>query len=219
MELDSAERRRLFDRYGSRYPAGKLMYAEGAPADICYLLQEGRVRLSRKVRAVEHSIAVLRPGDIFGEDALVSAAQRSSSALALSDVSALAFDRETFGALLSSNPEVGFRLLEQLVSRLRDAEERLENTLHSDHPSRVIHALVRLANQGATPGNKIIVDISPLELSSRVGLDVDAVKQVMGQLKEGGYLRIQNERVVILDLDALRRLYELLGVKEQVKES
>ncbi|MCB9707788.1 MAG: Crp/Fnr family transcriptional regulator [Myxococcales bacterium] len=216
MELDSVERTRLFDRYGSRFAAGTLMYPEGAAADFCYLLQEGRVRLSRKVRGVEHSIAVLRPGDIFGEDALISTSERSSSALALSEVSALAFDRETFCALLSSNPEVGLRLLEQLVDRLRDAEERLENILHSDDPSRVIHALLRLAKQEAT-SDHLVLDISPLELSSRVGLDVDAVKQVMAQLKERGYLRIQQERVMIQDIEALRRLYELLGVKEQVR--
>lgn len=217
MELDLSERERLFEHYGRRHQAGKAIFKEGDPADLCYLLQEGRVRLTKHVRAIEHSIGVLRPGEIFGEDALVPSASRSSSAVALTDVSALAFDRETFGMLLSGNPNVGFRLLEQLVSRLRDAEERLENTLLRDHPSRIINTLLRLARGSHPTDGVYVLDVSPLELSSRVGLDVDAVKQVIAQLRDGGYLRIQSERVVIMDLDALRRLYALLGVKEQVK--
>jgi CRP/FNR family cyclic AMP-dependent transcriptional regulator len=217
MDLDLSERERLFEHYGRRHPAGKAIFKEGEPADLCYLLQEGRVRLTKHVRAMEHSIGVLRPGEIFGEDSLVPNASRSSSAVALTDVTALAFDRETFGMLLSGNPNVGFRLLEQLVSRLRDAEERLENKMLRDHPSRVINTLLRLATINRPSDGVYALDVSPLELSSRVGLDVDAVKQVIAQLRDGGYLRIQAERVVIMDLEALRRLYELLGVKEQVK--
>ncbi len=218
MELDSSERTRLFERYGRRYPAGKPVYIEGEQADLCYLLQEGRVRLTKRVRGVEHSIGILKPGEIFGEDSLVTRAHRASSAIALTDMSVLAFDRETFGALLSGNPNVGFRLLEQLVNRLHDAEERLENTMLRDHPSRVINTLLRMATMIKPMEGTYAVDISPLELSSRVGLDVDAVKQVIAQLRDGGYLRIHAERVVILDIEALKRLYELLGVKEQVNE-
>jgi hypothetical protein len=61
------------------------------------------------------------------------------------------------------------------------------------------------------------VTISPLELSSRVGLDVDAVKKAVQQLRDGGYLRISEEKVVIPDLAALKQLYQLLGMKEDVR--
>jgi hypothetical protein len=50
-----------------------------------------------------------------------------------------------------------------------------------------------------------------------VGLDVDTVKRAVQQLRDGGYLRIVDELIVLPDLDALRRLYELLGTKEEVR--
>ena len=68
------------------------------------------------------------------------------------------------------------------------------------------------------PGEEgAVLSLSPLELSSRVGLDVDAVKSTVQQLSDGGYLRIANEQIVLPDLGALKRLYELLGMKEEVR--
>ena len=129
----------------------------------------------------------------------------------------MALDRKTFGVLLSTNAEVASRLVEQLVRRLRHAEEQVENAMLRDHPSRVINTLLRLAaaNEPTTDGH--VVNISPLELSSRVGIDVDAVKKAVQQLRDGGYIRIQDERMIIPDVNALKQLYTLLGAKEDVR--
>lgn len=216
-DFGAEERARLFERFGRSFAAGATLYAEGDEGDACYLLQEGRVRLVKKIRSSERSLTVLRPGDLFGEDALLPRAVRTASAVALTQVTLLALDRATFGVLLSSNPGVATRLVEQLVRRLRDAEEQLENAMLRDHPSRVVNTLLRLAS-GADPGPEgWVLSLSPLELSSRVGLDVEAVKRAVQQLRDGGYLRILDEKVLLPDLEALRRLYQLLGMKEEVR--
>lgn len=216
-DLGEAERRKLFERFGRSFEAGTSIYAEGDPASTCFLIQNGRVRLVKRIRSAERSLTVLRPGDLFGEDALLTDTVRSASAVALTDVSALALDRPTFGVLLSSNPDVALRLSEQIVRRLRHAEEQLENAMLRDQPSRVVNTLLRLAS-GVAPGpDGHVLSVSPLELSSRVGLDVDAVKRAVQQLRDGGYLRIQEEKIILPDLAALRQLYDLLGMKEDVR--
>lgn len=216
-DLGEAERAKLFERFGRSFEAGAPIYAEGDPADFCFLIQEGRVRLVKRVRSSDRALTVLRPGDLFGEDALLAQAVRNASAVALTDVSALALDRQTFGVLLASNPEVALRLVEQLVRRLRNAEEQLENAMLRDQPSRVVNTLLRLAGSVARSPEGHVLSVSPLELSSRVGLDVDAVKRAVQQLRDGGYLRIQDEKIILPDLGALRELYELLGMKEDVR--
>lgn len=216
-DLGAAERAKLFERFGQTFEAGTQVFAEGDPARHCYLIQEGRIRLVKRIRSSERSLTVLKPGDLFGEDALLSDTARGASAVALTDVSVLALDRQTFGVLLSSNPDVALRLVEQVVRRLRHAEEQLENAMLRDQPSRVVNTLLRLAaGQGRTADGHVL-SISPLELSSRVGLDVDAVKRAVQQLRDGGYLRIHEERILVPDLGALRQLYELLGMKEEVR--
>ncbi len=216
-ELGQSERARLLDRFGRRFSAGETIYSEGEPASVCFLVQDGRVRLVKHIRSTERSLTVLKPGDLFGEDALLDRAVRGASAIALTDVTTLALDRPTFGVLVAGNPAVAGRLVEQLVRRLRDAEEQLENVMLSDHPSRVVNTLLRLAAETPPGGDGHVLAISPLELSSRVGLDVDAVKRAVQHLRDGGYLRIVDERIVLPDVEALRRLYQLLGVKEEVR--
>lgn len=216
-DIGEEERTRLFERFGRSFDAGDSIFAEGDEATHCYLIQEGRVRLVKRIRSSDRSLTVLRPGDLFGEDALMNRGARGASAVALTDVSALALDRETFGVLLSSSPDVALRLVEQLVRRLRHAEEQLENAMLRDRPSRVVNTLLRLAQlRDRTPDGHVLA-ISPLELSSRVGLDVDAVKRAIQQLRDGGYLRIHDEKILLPDLGALRQLYELLGMKEEVR--
>jgi CRP/FNR family cyclic AMP-dependent transcriptional regulator len=211
------EQRRLIERFGCTFQAGAEIFAEGAVADACYLLQEGRVRILKDVRGAPRSLSVLRAGDLFGEDALLPHARRSASAVALVDVQALRLERDAFDTLMQSDPAVTQNVLAQLVRRLRDAEEQLENAMLRDHPSRVVNTLLRLAAQAEETAEGHVLMISPLELSSRVGLDVDAVKRTIQQLRDGSYLRIVNERIVLPDLAALTQLYQLLGVKEEVR--
>ena len=211
------EQRRLIERFGCTFQAGAEIFAEGAVADACYLLQEGRVRILKDVRGAPRSLSVLRAGDLFGEDALLPHARRSASAVALVDVQALRLERDAFDSLMQSDPAVTQNVLAQLVRRLRDAEEQLENAMLRDHPSRVVNTLLRLAAQAEETTDGHVLMISPLELSSRVGLDVDAVKRTIQQLRDGAYLRIVNERIVLPDLAALTQLYQLLGVKEEVR--
>ncbi|MBC7171174.1 MAG: Crp/Fnr family transcriptional regulator [Polyangiaceae bacterium] len=214
-ELGQAQREKLLQRFGRTFTAGVTIYAEGHEADACYIVQEGRVRLVKRIRASERSLTVLKPGDLFGEDALLPKALRSSSAVALTDLTVLALDRQTFSFLLVENVEIAGKLVQQLVRRLRDAEEQLENAMLRDQPSRVVNTLLRMAAEAE--GEACELPISPLELSSRVGLDVDAVKRAVQQLRDGGYLRITDEKIVLPDLEALRRLYQLLGMKEEVR--
>jgi hypothetical protein len=55
-----------------------------------------------------------------------------------------------------------------------------------------------------------------VELSTRVGLDVEAVKSTVQRLRDKQYIRITGERIEIPDVDALRRLYVLLGTRDEL---
>src|SRR5213082_3057608 len=117
---------RLLEKFGRRFTAGEIIFHEGDVGQEAFLLQEGRVRLLKKVRTVERSLMVLKPGDLFGEGALVQGVTRSSTAIALTDGVALALAEGTFRALLQNNATIAARVLQQLVRRLRDLEDQIE---------------------------------------------------------------------------------------------
>jgi CRP/FNR family transcriptional regulator, cyclic AMP receptor protein len=219
-EVAADEQSRLLSRYGRRFAAGDVLFQDGDPATEAFLLQEGRVRLIKRVGAVERGLRVLRPGDFFGEAALVPGAPRNSTAVALDDGAALALDPATFQQVLTANPTVGTRVLSQVIRRLRDAEDQIEILMLRDSQSKIVVALLKLAQQslGATgrQDGSASLSVSPMDLSARVGLDVDTVKRSVQELRDAGYVRIVEERVEVTDLLALRELFGLIGLKEQI---
>jgi CRP-like cAMP-binding protein len=213
---------RLHNRFGVQFDAGEVLFREGELGTEAYLLEEGRVRLIKKVRGQERSLMVLKPGDLFGESALIPGTARSSTAIALSPGIALALDQATLQNLLEHNPAIASRVVKQLVRRLRDAEDQIEIMMLTDTQSKVVAALLKLAQQAreassGAAGAATTFSISPMELSTRVGLDVDTVKRAVQQLREGQYLRVADEKLEIPDVEALRRLYGLLGVKDEIR--
>lgn len=217
-DLGPDERERLLSRFGKHFKSGEVLFREGEMGTEAFLLQEGRVRLIKRVRAVDRSLMVLRPGDLFGESALVPGTPRPSTAVALEDGSALALDQSTFQSLLESNRAIAAKMIRQLVLRLRDAEDRIEIMMLRDTQSKIVGAILKLARQGrATQDASTVLAVSPMELSTRVGLDIDAVKRGVQKLREGGYVRVMNETLEVPDLEALERLFSLLGVKDEIR--
>jgi CRP/FNR family transcriptional regulator, cyclic AMP receptor protein len=222
-EGSKSDNEHLLSRFGRSFSAGTVLFRDGEPADFAYLLQTGRVRLFKQVGAMERSLRVVRAGDLFGESALRPGAMRRSTAVALDECTAITVDHATFEDVLTMHPGVGSSVLQQLLGRLRDAEDQIEILMMRDHQSKVVVALTKLVQRelshGAANGAEVSLQISPLELAAQVGLDVDSVKRVVTQLREGGYVRIQNERVEVADIETLKELYSLLSLKDQLRGS
>ncbi|HSQ65105.1 MAG TPA: Crp/Fnr family transcriptional regulator [Polyangiaceae bacterium] len=219
IEIGDAERERLVQRYGRKFAAGETLFRENEIAGDAFLLQDGRVRLIRRVRHVERSLMVLKPGDLFGESALLDAAARNSTAVALTDGVALALDRATFRSMLVNYPAVAIRVMEQLVRRVRDAEDQIEILMLRDGQYKIVSTLLKLAVRSAPTESSAAIElaVSPVELASRVGLDVDTVKRDVQRLRDQGYVRITGERIELPDLEALQRLYALLSAKDELR--
>lgn len=220
LDSDDPEQQRLLARFGRHFSAGKVIFEAGEPATEAFLLQAGRVRLIKRVGAAERSLRLLRPGDLFGETALVAGGTRGSTAVALVDGAALALHQSTFQQVLAGNPAVGMRVLQQLIRRLRDAEDQIEILMLADSQAKVVLALLNLTREALRSddpsSNAVSLAVSPMELSARVGLDVETVKRNVQQLRNGQYLRISEERIEIPDVAALQELHGLLGVKGQI---
>jgi CRP/FNR family transcriptional regulator, cyclic AMP receptor protein len=215
-DLSRDDRERLIARFGRRFSVGETLFREGDLAPEAFLLQDGRVRLSKKVRTSERSLLVLRAGDFFGETGLLEHGVRTSTAIALTNGIALALDRKTFEQLTERYPAISGRLVEQLILRLADAEDQVEIMTLQDPPSRVVGALLKLAAASQGGHSNAVLALSPVELSARVGLDVEAVKRVVIKLREQQYLQISSEQIEIFDVEALRRYYALLGAQEKL---
>jgi CRP/FNR family transcriptional regulator, cyclic AMP receptor protein len=218
---DSASRDPLTAQFGRRFSSGEVLFNEGEPGHQAFLLQQGRLRLLKRVAGRERSVRMVKPGDLFGECGLMPNSERATTAVAASDGLVLVLEQSSLEPILSQHPAVGLRVIRQLVGRLRDAEDQVEVGMLRDSRSKVVLALLRLAQhqQGLAvgpPSKSVELTVSPMDLSTRVGLDVDTVKRTVHDLREAGHLQFVGERVAIADLDTMRELYSLLGVRDQI---
>ena len=115
----------LVSKYGVEFPAGHLIFCENEPGNDFYLIQKGRVKITKLVKEKETTLAVLESGDIFGEMAILEEAPRSATAIALDKVLMLHFDRQNFVPLMTSQPQIAYRLLTIFTKRLYELGRRV----------------------------------------------------------------------------------------------
>jgi CRP-like cAMP-binding protein len=115
-----------------RYPAEAVIFREGDPGDAIYVIARGRVRISRQISGGEEAFAILDPGAIFGEMALLDPGSgRSADARAHEEAVVLELPRDRFDALETADPE-GCAQLSALLCGLAarrcvETAERLAN--------------------------------------------------------------------------------------------
>jgi CRP-like cAMP-binding protein len=112
------------------FPKDTVIFREGAFGDKCYILTKGEVRISKMIPGVgEEALAVLKPGDYFGEMALIDDFPRSAYSIANTDVSLLTISKSNLDELLFFNKEMAFKLLwtfcRTLSERLRETNEKI----------------------------------------------------------------------------------------------
>jgi CRP/FNR family cyclic AMP-dependent transcriptional regulator len=103
--------------YIEKFAAGALIFAEGQPGDVMYIIREGEVSIEIRGVVVE----TLHAGDIFGEMALIDHAPRSASAIARTDCVVVPIDRRRFSYLVQQTPYFALKIMQVMSARLRAA--------------------------------------------------------------------------------------------------
>jgi CRP-like cAMP-binding protein len=109
---------------------GAVLFEHGQAGDKLYVLLEGRVRISRNVPGVgEEALAILGPGSVFGEMALLDSAPRSADARVHERCKLLAIPKEQFDDLLFLHKDLAYEVLwsfiKLLTTRLRETNDKV----------------------------------------------------------------------------------------------
>ena len=159
----------LFQRFGKEFPRGTVLFSEGEPGKEMYVLQSGRVAISKKVRDVEKVLAILGPGEFFGEMAIISNKPRNASATVSEEAKLLVIDPKTFEGMIRGNSEIAVRMIKKLAERLSEADAQIENLLLSDPSSRIVHQILSTAqSRGRTLEEGVEIDLPVRELPRQI---------------------------------------------------
>jgi CRP/FNR family cyclic AMP-dependent transcriptional regulator len=188
---------------------GDVVFVEGEPGDRMYVILEGKVKLGQTSGDGRESLlAILGPGEMFGELSLFDPGQRTSTATALTDAVVLALSHEQLKPWLAGRPEVATSLLQALARRLRRTNEAMADLVFSDVPGRVAKALMDLGEKFGeiTPeGLMVTHDMTQEELAQLVGASRETVNKALADFAQRGWIRLESRQVMILDVERLGR--------------
>jgi CRP/FNR family cyclic AMP-dependent transcriptional regulator len=186
------------------------IFLPGDPSQHVYLLKEGRVKISRvSENGREVTLALLEPGEIFGELEVLQDSARDTSAEALDDSQLCVIPKERFLSMIRLKPELSFRLTKLIGFRLTRIESRVEDLVFRDVPSRLAHLLLQISNDHgrATPqGIQIKIKLTHQEMANLIGSIRETVSAVLGEFKKEGLIALDGRQITILRPELLKQL-------------
>ena len=208
-----------------QYGRGAYLVYEGDPGDSLHLIVRGRVGvLIGGADGNPFTVALMGPGDFFGEQALLNqAAVRSASIQAIEPTETLVIGRGEFEELRQQYPEVDRLLIVVLVSMVDRLTRQVAELTDVPGTVRIYRRIVALAElygdtaaHDGTPdtpdgddAGTIEIPLTQDQLAGLAGVHLRLTSRVLGEARAAGLLDTSTRRLVVRDLDGLRRRAEL----------
>jgi CRP/FNR family cyclic AMP-dependent transcriptional regulator len=192
-----------------RVPRSGVIFSEGEPGDRMYVILDGKVKLGQtSPDGRESLLAVLGPGEVFGELSLFDPGPRTATATAVTDTIVVGLGHGDLRPWLTGRPEVAEALLQALAQRLRRTNEALADLVFSDVPGRVAKQLLELADKFGQPGpDGVLVhhDLTQEELAQLVGASRETVNKALADFTQRGWIEVDQRQVLLIDMERLAR--------------
>ena len=193
----------MLERFAVEYEPGDVLFREGDPADVMYVIQAGEIEIRRTMGDVERVLAVLPAGEFLGEMGILTGRPRSATAVVKQRARLLVIEATTFEAMLRGKTEIALRMIRALADRLERANQQIELLLLASPNHRVVQCLRRMADEqlaaaaaggGHAADGAIYLPIRLDDLATRVALPAAEVADVIERLRAA--------RLVVLAEDA-----------------
>jgi CRP/FNR family cyclic AMP-dependent transcriptional regulator len=190
-----------------RFRRNEVIFHQGDPGDSLHVVATGAVKIVLPSPDGEEAIiATLRPGDFFGELALLDGAPHSATATAVEPVDTMSLARAPFQELLDEDRGLRTALLSGLAAELRRLTGQVEELHFLDLAGRLAMRLVRLSrDRDPNAGGEVRLDwpFTQSDLAAMIGGTRQSVNKLLSRLMEDGLVVIEHDTLVIHDLDAL----------------
>ena len=184
---------------------GKIFYMPEDSGEVLFLLKRGRVQLYRiSPNGKKIVVTTLGAGAIFGEMSLVGQGMHNTFAEAMDDCVLCVMSRSDVERLLKEKPDVAFRFLEAMGTRLTSLESRLEDIAFKSIPSRLAALLLELAREQGN-GN-VITGYTHQDLSEVLGTYRETITQTLNDFKAEGIITIGRKKIMLKDIESLEAL-------------
>ena len=200
------------DSFVRKYPADTMIFAESMPGEELFIIQEGSIKITKIIENSEVLLAVLKPGDIFGEMALIENKPRSASAITYEDATLLAVNRANFERMIATQPQICERITTLFAERIWLIYKQLANTQIRSTLGRLYDALLIQLEKSRVP---IVTramhrfDFGTQELMKMIGLaNQEEGNNAIRELLRNSAVRVDQNRIFITDTEEISKQTE-----------
>ena len=187
--------RNFLNRVGTQkttreYQDRQAIYSQGDAADAIFQIQNGNVKLVvASPRGKQAVIAILGPGDVFGEGCLVNRSLRKSTAMAIQISTIACVKKGPLVRLIHREPAFAKLLIAYLISRMGRVEEDFMDRLFNFSEKRLARILLLLTNVGKERGDGAAIPrINQEQLAQMVGTTRSRVSHFMSNFRKLGFI-------------------------------
>jgi len=204
----------LFQRFGKEFPKGTVLFHEGEAGKEMFVLQAGRVVITKTVRDTVQTLATLGPGEFFGEMAIISNRPRNATATVEEPARLLVIDPKTFEGMIRGNSEIAVRMIKKLAERLDEADAQIETLLLADPASRVVQQLLHACQSRGRPMEEgVEIDFNLRELPTLTGVGEPGIRAEVARLERSGLLERTGDVLLVRDTARLADYLQLLALR------
>ncbi len=174
----------------------EVLYLPGDAGDRIYLLKRGVVKISAlQEDGREVLLALLRKGEVFGEEAVIDDSPRDHVAEAYEDALVCIITRQDFMDILRSHPELVFKVTKLIGLRLKTFRTRVEHLLFKGASQRLASTLLELAHEhGVSDSQGILVPLrlSQQDLANLIGVTRESVNLALSDFRRRGLVVLES---------------------------
>jgi CRP-like cAMP-binding protein len=210
------------DEFIRVYPKDSMIFSEAEPGEELFIIQKGSVKIAKIVDNNEVLLAVLKPGDIFGEMALLESKPRAACAVAYEECQLMAVNRTNFERMVSTQPQIVARLTTLLAERIWFIYKQLANTLIADPTGRMYDALLMQLekNRIELSTASYTFDFGPKELVNMVGIPPNEGTLSIRKLLENKKVQIitgkDKDRMHTMDISDIHKQAEIFKKLQKI---
>ena len=204
------------------YRKNTMLFAEGEPGDELFIIQKGSIKITKIVEHKEVLLAMLKPGDILGEMALLEGKPRAASALAYEDCDVMVVNKANFELMIKNQPQLIAKITTLLADRLWLIYKQLANTLIENPMGRMYDALLIQLEKNRVPldsKTSYSFTFGLPELINMVGLPEKKGNMVFTEMLEDKKLQIVDGKIHTTSTEEIHKQSEYFRKMDKIEKS
>lgn len=184
------------------YPRDTMIFSECQRGAEMFIIQDGKVKITKVVNGNEVTLAVLKRGDMFGEMALLENKPRSASAIADEECRLMTVNRQNFDQMVATQAQLITRLTTMLADRLWSMYRQLANTQLGEPLHKLLDMLalqIEKAKIRLGPNIQYQTDLTLEDVANMCGIPQDQQTASLFQLQNDSHIKLVHDKILVLD--------------------